>query len=411
MNFNFWNKYLLLLMFAASIRLSSSFPKRSSFASYGRNFIGRFKHPPRSNRTFATNVVGTEFQSLVQSLDDKSFDDMTQDTVENRRKLLEYLMNKFQKNETVDRQYLQKLLQLSIKRLKETKNIVNVDYNKNSNETTGSIIVCGDTHGQYDDFIQIFDDKFAGFPSQTNRFIFNGDIADRGPKAVEIFTLLLTMQLFDEQTVTILRGNHESELTERYGFKRETIRKYDEDMFDLFKELFEVLPLAATVCNQVFVVHGGLGPNTYNLTLEDINAVNRNVEPSDDKIVGDFLWSDPRNEVDTFAFNEGRGGGVYFGEKITKHFLGKNQLSLLVRSHEVVDEGFEINHDQTCITIFSAPNYCGVQRNKAALLKLNVQNVKNEITSQVERIMEASIIQFDSKIPYSPRKKAPEFDL
>lgn len=30
----------------------------------------------------------------------------------------------------------------------------------------------------------------------------------------------------------------------------------------------------------------------------------------------------------------------------------------MVRSHEVKDEGYEIEHDGKLITVFSAPNYC-----------------------------------------------------
>jgi hypothetical protein len=39
-------------------------------------------------------------------------------------------------------------------------------------------------------------------------------------------------------------------------------------------------------------------------------------------------------------------------------WLEENNLKLLVRSHEMKDEGYEVTHNGKCITIFSAPNYC-----------------------------------------------------
>ena len=43
---------------------------------------------------------------------------------------------------------------------------------------------------------------------------------------------------------------------------------------------------------------------------------------------------------------------------------------MLIISHEVKDEGYEVEPDGNVITIFSAPNYCDQMGNKGALIKL-----------------------------------------
>ena len=69
----------------------------------------------------------------------------------------------------------------------------------------------------------------------------------------------------------------------------------------------------------------------------------------------DMLWSDPQM-MPGRSFSK-RGVGTQFGPDVTKRFLEENNLSLLIRSHEVKPEGYEVMHDGKCITIFSAPNY------------------------------------------------------
>ena len=63
-----------------------------------------------------------------------------------------------------------------------------------------------------------------------------------------------------------------------------------------------------------------------------------------------------------------RGVGFSFGPDITEAFLNRNNLSLLVRSHEVKEEGYLVEHSGKTITIFSAPNYCDTMGNKGAFI-------------------------------------------
>ena len=51
-------------------------------------------------------------------------------------------------------------------------------------------------------------------------------------------------------------------------------------------------------------------------------------------------------------------------------------IDLLIRSHEVKDEGYEVEPDGNVITIFSAPNYCDQMGNKGALIRLKGKTLK-----------------------------------
>ena len=70
--------------------------------------------------------------------------------------------------------------------------------------------------------------------------------------------------------------------------------------------------------------------------------------------MSEMLWSDPQ----PFAGRgpSKRGVGLSFGPDITRKFLDNNGLDMIVRSHEVKDEGYLVEHDGRLVTVFSAPN-------------------------------------------------------
>lgn len=57
--------------------------------------------------------------------------------------------------------------------------------------------------------------------------------------------------------------------------------KYNEQMAELFTEVFCALPLANVINEKVFVVHGGLFSSD-GVKLSDIRAINRFREPPDE---------------------------------------------------------------------------------------------------------------------------------
>ena len=166
-------------------------------------------------------------------------------------------------------------------------------------------------------------------------------------------------------SIYLLRGNHETKNMNRiYGFEGEVKAKYDDKIFDLFLELFCQLPLAATIEKKVFITHGGLPVEP--TSLDEIKKITRGCEPPESGLMSDLLWSDPQPFPGKSPSK--RGVGFSFGPDITQAFLDKNDLNLLVRSHEVKEEGYLIEHGGKCITVFSAPNYCDSMGNKGAFI-------------------------------------------
>jgi serine/threonine-protein phosphatase PP1 catalytic subunit len=48
-----------------------------------------------------------------------------------------------------------------------------------------------------------------------------------------------------------------------------------------------------------------------------------------------------------------------FGADVVLEFLKQHGLVLLVRAHQVVEDGYEFFAGRRLVMLFSAPNYCG----------------------------------------------------
>ena len=81
----------------------------------------------------------------------------------------------------------------------------------------------------------------------------------------------------------------------------------------------------------------------------------------------DILWSDPSEECSSWEEND-RGVSFIFSKDIVKRFTAKNNIDLICRAHQVVEEGYEFFADRTLVTIFSAPDYCGEYSNSAGIM-------------------------------------------
>ena len=230
-------------------------------------------------------------------------------------------------------------------------------------ELEAHLHVCGYIHGQYYDLLRIF--EHCGYPGEYN-YLFLGDYVDRGKQSLETVCLLLCYKIKYPEKVTLLRGNHESSVTNRiYGFYDECKRRYNIRLWKSFTELFNYLPVAALIDDKILCMHGGLSPDLK--SIENIKDISRPTEIPDNGLLCDLLWSDPDKEAVEYDEND-RGVSVIFGEKVVTDFNKKNDLDLIIRAHQVVDDGYEFFANRQLITIFSAPNYCGEFDNSAGIM-------------------------------------------
>ena len=228
------------------------------------------------------------------------------------------------------------------------------------------ITICGDIHGQYHDLLELF--KRGGTCPDTN-YLFMGDYVDRGNNSVETLCLLLYLKIRYPTRIYLTRGNHEStEITQLYGFYDECLQKFgNANVWKMFTELFNYLPLSAIIDNKILCLHGGLSPDIQ--TIDEIRKLDRKRDVPSSGAMCDLLWSDPEDRSGWGV--SPRGAGYIFGADVSQKFTERNNLMMVNRAHQLVMKGFNWSHDNLVCTIFSAPNYCYRCGNQAAIMEVD----------------------------------------
>lgn len=294
------------------------------------------------------------------------------------------------------------------------------------------VVVVGDLHGQFFDLLRIFEATGRPSEANPYLFNGDFVDRGAYSLEVILLLFALKLR-YPRAVLMNRGNHEAADLNLRYGFAAELRDRYGaagETLFAAFATAFRWLPLAHVVNEEVFVVHAGLpGPDPrlqfndaggmgtgyaamensgrrgggqnlsllgYNpdnvslpprdaeLTLEEIARLPRGSDPATDlqaleelpeeeaevqRLIVDLLWADPRGKTGYGPSYRVRKGCYIFGPDVTSAFLRKNNLRLMIRSHEVKVQGYEWTHSD-CITVFSAPNYLGHAKNKGAVVKL-----------------------------------------
>ncbi|RZC65203.1 hypothetical protein C5167_008893 [Papaver somniferum] len=326
----------------------------------------------------AIAVHGSEKCSVAESIDFHTIEVEPQYTgarIEGEVLTLDFvkkMLDDFKNQKSLHRRYAYQIVLQTREMLRALPSLVDVSIAEGKHFT-----VCGDVHGQFYDLLNIF--ELNGLPSEDNPYLFNGDFVDRGSFSLEVILTLFAFKCMSPSGIHLARGNHESKnMNKIYGFEGEVKSKLSEAFIELFAEVFCCLPLAHVLNGKVFIVHGGLF-SVDGVKLSDIRKIDRFCEPPEEGLMCELLWSDPQPLPGRGPSK--RGVGLSFGGDVTKRFLQENNLDLVVRSHEVKDEGYEIEHDGKLITVFSAPNYCDQMGNKGAYIRFEAPDMKPNIVT------------------------------
>ncbi|ODV84328.1 hypothetical protein CANARDRAFT_8682 [[Candida] arabinofermentans NRRL YB-2248] len=330
---------------------------------------------------------------------------------ENMKPNYVFLMNHFKREGRLSAYQLTTILEQATEILEKEPNLLQIPC---------PATVVGDIHGQFYDLCKLF--EMCGDPAKT-QYIFLGDYVDRGDYSIEVLILLYAMKINFPQSFWMLRGNHESKrMTDYFTFKRECEVKYSKDIYRESMNSFKALPLCAVLNEQFFCCHGGISKELVRVT--DINSINRFRYDFPSKgLYCDIMWADPSPDYDTEEFdtdepstyfrdNYERHCSYYFSHKAACRFLENNNLLSIIRAHQAQDAGYRMyrKNDSTgfpsVITLFSAPNYCGTYRNKAAALVYDGStfNIKQFVSSPTPYHLPDFKDVFEWSIPFVSEK-------
>ncbi|ORC88063.1 putative protein phosphatase 1 catalitic subunit [Trypanosoma theileri] len=312
------------------------------------------------------------------------------------------------------------------------------------------VCVCGDLHGQYYDLVNIFrrrpplGGKVFGSINNTQIFhrhkrrrshsqesslshsqelkdtnettygyLFLGDYVDRGSRSIEVVVTLLALKIIEPSKITLLRGNHEDEqIMLLYGFFDECKRRYGVKLFRIFADLFRVLPVAAVINGTIFCMHGGLSSELR--FIKDVPDI-RPCNVPHSGIICDLLWADPEAELPPNVdwSPSSRRISYVFSARALEKFLKENDLDMICRAHQVVEEGFQFfpnNKKRHLLTIFSATNYCNEFGNRGGVLCVDAEGTCSLLILEPPNFQQQRVIMMKQEAIPNSQQNSSEID-
>lgn len=204
---------------------------------------------------------------------------------------------------------------------------------------------------------------------ESFQIVFLGDYVDRGFKHLETLECLVALKFNYPEYICLLRGNHDGGILLEDGEVQLPYRIPDEDdpmsyfpkylqsqpdLLRLFLKWFDLLPYVAFIGDEsraVMCVHGGIiKPMIDSKEHYDYLGVLSDLTSTGERC-DELFWSDPytgegERHLDKKRFKFTAENFFAFKEKL--------DIDLLIRGHEVANDGVRSHFDGTLFTLFSS---------------------------------------------------------
>jgi hypothetical protein len=230
-------------------------------------------------------------------------------TCTEKQSLLRHVTHMHHEKEKLPREFFSALLQHATAATESLPNVIQVHrkgFTNQGDEFDWDIAVIGDLHGQFDDAKLVFTDpRFGRLPSETNHFIFNGDVVDRGKRAIDPVTYFAGTSALSGMRALHPQQPRVRKLDSGHGFPGRGCQKVRHRAVRRLPLLFRYP--AGGGCNRElgFRCARRHKQGVFALTIEQLNSLDRHCEPEMMPLVlYELLWAGKLavyNRVKTFS--------------------------------------------------------------------------------------------------------------
>lgn len=252
--------------------------------------------------------------------------------------------------------------------------------------TNGNAIIAGEIQGSIVDLLKVFHEWNK---RRDCKLILLGNIIGVQEFSLETLTLVMVAKILYPDKIIILRGTNEFIDTANVGGLMSQLNNayQNEELYNYVCEMFSYIPLAAVLNGDIFITHGGIGPEISSVDKIPLipRPLVRLTEASKQ-----LLYSTPTNLIPLFMPASSALGYV-FGEAATGMFLDRNLLRLIIRTHSAGFGGAEMFFDGRVISL-TCSNVAGREERQNALFLVDANEERPIIYDAMRELKRADTV-------------------